>query len=111
MTCPLCQAADAVPYAQFKVHRQMRSFFECSRCSGVFVPSHEHLSSEAEKELYDQHSNCEDDQSYRDWLGPVFFGPASTGQNNRNWFAGRRSRNCLGSSVVFGFQPALSRFM
>ena len=28
-----------------------------------------------------------------DWLGPVFFGLASTGLNNRNWFSGRRSRS------------------
>ena len=59
-------------YAEFKVHRQVRSYFECARCSGVFVPTNEHLSLTAEKELYDQHSNCEEDQSYRSWLSPVF---------------------------------------
>ncbi|MFT5855550.1 MAG: hypothetical protein ACI8XO_002802, partial [Verrucomicrobiales bacterium] len=38
-----------------------------------------------------------------DWLGPVFFGTFSTGVNNRNWFAGRRSRGGAGDEPFHFF--------
>ncbi|MGI9240969.1 MAG: hypothetical protein ACR2RV_09210, partial [Verrucomicrobiales bacterium] len=36
-----------------------------------------------------------------DWLGPVFFGTFSSGENNRNWFSGRRSRGGEGEPFHF----------
>ena len=36
-----------------------------------------------------------------DWLGPVFFGTFNSGPNNRNWFAGRRSRSGVDEKFHF----------
>ncbi|MBT3797705.1 MAG: class I SAM-dependent methyltransferase [Porticoccaceae bacterium] len=63
-SCPLCCNDNLADYHCDK-HRY---YLQCKRCSLVSVPRQFHLSSEAEKEVYDQHQNNLNDQGYRKFL-------------------------------------------
>lgn len=62
--CPLCNTPDAELYHTDR----KRSYWKCSECDLVFVPSEFHLNSEQEKAVYDQHENNPDDPGYRKFL-------------------------------------------
>ena len=62
--CPLCNTQKAeLHHTDIK-----RSYWKCSECDLIFVPSEFHLSSEQEKAVYDQHENSPHDQGYRKFL-------------------------------------------
>lgn len=62
--CPLCASIQADPYAQDAA----RPYLQCSRCSLVFVPGHQHLPHSDEKAQYDFHQNDSNDLGYRKFL-------------------------------------------
>lgn len=66
-SCPLCCKDNLADYHCDK-HRY---YLQCKRCSLVSVPRQFHLSSEAEKEVYDQHQNSPDDAGYREFLAKL----------------------------------------
>lgn len=62
--CPLCSSTDTALY-----HTDtMRSYFQCSNCTLVFVPKEFHLSEKKEKAEYDLHENTINDPGYRKFL-------------------------------------------
>ena len=63
-SCPLCGSITVSAY----YHDKMRSYLCCSQCQLVFVPRVFHLSSTAERAVYDQHQNNPNDQGYRKFL-------------------------------------------
>jgi len=76
-SCPLCsllcadtgfastqKPADIHYYARDK----KREYYQCNRCSLVFVPPSFHLSSEQEKAEYDLHQNRVEDKAYQGFL-------------------------------------------
>ena len=64
MQCPLCGGHSVADYHSDK----RRDYLQCSLCELVFVPSHQQLSQQDEKAIYDQHQNSADDQGYREFL-------------------------------------------
>lgn len=64
MNCPLCLHDESSLYDQDKE----RSFFQCSRCTLVFVPRSDLVSLSAEKERYDAHENSSESDGYRTYL-------------------------------------------
>lgn len=81
VACPLCLAAETEHYTQ----DQRRLYRRCPQCGLVFVTTDQHLSSAAEKAIYDQHQNSPDDLQYRRFLSrltePLLerLGPCSRG--------------------------------
>ena len=63
LTCPLCQLSKGIKF--FEDHR---SYFQCLKCSLVFVPPQQYLTAEEEKAMYDLHENSSDDPGYRQFL-------------------------------------------
>lgn len=66
MTCPLCRENSAGPFDQEK-----RTYFQCHKCSLVFVPRNELISQDEEKSRYDSHNNAEDDAGYIAYLSGI----------------------------------------
>jgi hypothetical protein len=64
MHCPLCSGRSIVSYYT----DVRRDYLQCSICELIFVPSHQRLSQQEEKAIYDQHQNTPDDQGYREFL-------------------------------------------
>ncbi len=64
MTCPLCLSPETKIFDQDK----LRSYYQCSLCSLVFVPRNELISTGEEKKRYESHENNEDDPHYRQYL-------------------------------------------
>lgn len=64
LQCPLCDGHSIAAYHS----DQRRDYLHCSRCGLVFVPTHQQLSQQDEKVIYDQHQNSPDDQGYREFL-------------------------------------------
>ena len=64
MRCPLCSGRSIVSYYT----DVRRDYLQCSICELIFVPSHQRLSQQEEKAIYDQHQNTPDDQGYREFL-------------------------------------------
>jgi hypothetical protein len=62
--CPLCNNSDVLLFHADK----MRSYLRCTRCSLVFVPPNERLSTSEEKIRYDLHRNDPHDSGYRSFL-------------------------------------------
>lgn len=62
--CPLCCKQHHMLYAQDK----RRDYWQCKQCALVFVPPHQHLSSEQEKAEYDLHENRFENDGYRQFL-------------------------------------------
>ena len=62
--CPLCQCDDTLPYHRDKV----RDYRVCERCCLVYVPVHQHISTEDEKAQYDFHENAPENDGYRRFL-------------------------------------------
>lgn len=61
--CPLCSSPGSI------YHRdRRRTYFQCSRCSLVFVHPGAFLSIEEEKAEYELHRNSPDDSGYRKFL-------------------------------------------
>lgn len=68
MECPLCLLEqDFSLYYQDK----KRSYFQCPRCSLIFVPPENHVTDIAEKERYLEHNNSDDNQGYIDFLSRI----------------------------------------
>ncbi len=68
MTCPLCQAADAI-----KIYTDKdREYLQCQTCQLIFVPPNFFLSTDDEKARYDTHQNSPDDPKYRAFLSRLF---------------------------------------
>ncbi len=63
--CPLCRH----PAAQLYHRDKFRSYYQCTRCALVFVPSEFQLSSAEERAYYDLHENSLQDEGYRRFLG------------------------------------------
>ena len=66
--CPLCQTVET----SFFLKDQFRSYYQCSTCSLIYVPSTQHLTLKEEKSRYDLHQNSPDDSNYRKFLGRIF---------------------------------------
>ncbi len=66
--CPLCENLQTEFYHQDK----QRKYFQCVKCSLVFVPEKYHLSAENEKKEYDLHCNSPEDEGYRNFLKRFF---------------------------------------
>ena len=66
--CPLCSGSEVARFHQ----DQRRSYFRCSTCALVFVPSNFYISAAAEKAEYDLHQNSADDPGYRRFLSRIF---------------------------------------
>lgn len=64
--CPLCGAHSELFYA----HRK-KSFFQCSRCDGIFLDPAMRLSETEEKNRYLHHQNDAHDPGYRAYLAPL----------------------------------------
>jgi hypothetical protein len=63
--CPLCKAAKKTTL----FHRgKRRNYFQCLRCSLVFVDPDQFLSKKDEKAEYDLHLNLPDDTGYQNFL-------------------------------------------
>lgn len=60
MICPLCQ----YPHISFYIEDKRRQFYQCERCTLVFVPRETLPSVEREKQEYDLHTNNEQDTGY-----------------------------------------------
>ncbi|MGI0116162.1 class I SAM-dependent methyltransferase [Zooshikella sp. RANM57] len=65
--CPLCTATGLQLYHQDKY----RAYMQCATCNFIFVPASYHLTTEEEKQIYDQHQNDIYDQGYRRFLSRV----------------------------------------
>lgn len=64
LPCPLCTGSTIEPF-----HRDKhRDYLRCQSCWLVFVPKEQHLSSAAEKAVYDLHQNQLEDAGYRRFL-------------------------------------------
>ena len=75
--CPLCCNGNLADYHCDK-HRY---YLQCEQCLLVSVPQQFHLSSAAEKQVYDQHQNSPHDMGYREFL-------AKLGISNFDWKTG-----------------------
>ena len=64
MNCPLCRHRRSTLFHQDR----RRDYQRCLQCALVFVPSHFHLESDAEKAVYDRHQNDCNDPGYRKFL-------------------------------------------
>ncbi len=64
--CPLCFSKASKFFSAAE-----RSFFQCSQCLGVFVPSIYFLSSEEEKERYQAHENDINNAGYQNFVKPL----------------------------------------
>ncbi len=64
--CPLCRNTGNLFYQSKK-----RNFFECTRCTGIFVDQANLLEKEEEKERYDHHSDDINNQGYRNSVNPT----------------------------------------
>ncbi len=64
MLCPLCLQASPHHYHQDK----RRHYFQCGRCQLVFVDPASLLPASAEKQVYDQLQNTNEDEGYRRFL-------------------------------------------
>lgn len=64
LTCPLCFKKNSALFYK----EQHRSYFKCSCCNLLYVPSCYHLSPVEEKKRYDTHTNHPGDPEYRDFL-------------------------------------------
>lgn len=67
MNCPLCSTSQVEFYTKDK----RRDYYICCNCSLVFVPTHQRLSAEEEKNEYDKHENSPDDIGYRKFLSRI----------------------------------------
>ena len=67
-SCPLCSRSSITHYHQDK----RRDYWQCNDCALVFVAKQQHLSSEAEKAIYDHHENDLEDAGYRRFLSRLF---------------------------------------
>ena len=65
--CPLCCNGNLADYHCDK-HRY---YLQCEQCLLVSVPQQFHLSSSAEKQVYDQHQNSPHDMGYREFLAKL----------------------------------------
>lgn len=65
--CPLCHNLKPI----FFYENPPRKYYQCDRCSLIFVPKEFHLSQEAEKRIYLHHNNCSTDLGYRNFLNRV----------------------------------------
>lgn len=65
--CPLCRSI-----ACFYLKDKFREYFQCSRCSLIFVPPQFFLKLEEEKAEYDLHDNQVNDLGYRGFLSRLF---------------------------------------
>ena len=65
--CPLCCNGNLADYHCDK-HRY---YLQCEQCLLVSVPQQFHLSSAAEKQVYDQHQNSPHDMGYREFLAKL----------------------------------------
>lgn len=63
-SCPLCQGQGTRVFYQDK----RREYFQCGRCSFLFVPAYLHLSPPQEKMRYNLHENSLEDKAYRQML-------------------------------------------
>ncbi|SHE38370.1 Methyltransferase domain-containing protein [Modicisalibacter ilicicola DSM 19980] len=64
LSCPLCGGQGVSHY-----HRdRRRDYWQCHRCTLVFVARHQHLAADAEKAVYDCHRNSPRDTGYRRFL-------------------------------------------
>lgn len=64
LICPLCGGSAITDY--FRDRR--RSYYQCTDCGFIFVPSEFHLSLQEQKAEYDLHDNRPDDPGYRRFL-------------------------------------------
>ena len=67
MECPLCSLALPAGSPEF-FKDKFRSYFHCSACSLVFVPTEYHISEEAELAYYAKHKNGPEHEGYRKFL-------------------------------------------
>lgn len=67
--CPLCASLRTTFWHQDQRRPVAgREYWQCGNCALVFVPEAFHISSEAEKALYDLHENDPNDLGYRRFL-------------------------------------------
>lgn len=64
--CPLCFSKASKFFAV-----KERSFYQCSQCLGVFVPSVYFLSPQKEKERYQVHENDVNNAGYQNFVKPL----------------------------------------
>lgn len=62
--CPLCNYDNDNMFYKDKI----RSYYQCSNCKLIYVPTKDLLSPEVEKSRYDKHQNNPSDQNYRKFL-------------------------------------------
>jgi hypothetical protein len=65
--CRLCEAIDPLLIFEDK----QRTYYKCTQCDLIFVPSHQHLSEYEEKKRYDFHENDPADEKYRTFLSSL----------------------------------------
>ncbi len=68
MICPICLGSNILPFKTI----DKKNYFKCNFCSGLFVDSKHHLSSEEEKERYSLHNNTLYDPDYRIFLSKLY---------------------------------------
>jgi hypothetical protein len=66
--CPLC----GTDKTEFFYEDDLRTYYKCLNCYLVFVPPHQHLTPEEEKQRYDLHENHPEDEQYRQFLRRLF---------------------------------------
>lgn len=67
MICPLCHDEKTNLYEKVRD----RAYFQCQRCSLVFVPRSDLISSDLEKERYENHQNSEENSDYIKYLAAI----------------------------------------
>jgi len=71
-SCPLCGGQQLVLcHTHQRAPIANRQFWHCQTCDLIHVPSTQHWSPEAERELYDQHQNDPHDVGYRNFLNQL----------------------------------------
>ncbi|MCW7753498.1 class I SAM-dependent methyltransferase [Desulfobotulus sp. H1] len=95
--CPLCHSADSAVFFRGK----RRLYLRCGECLLVFVDPVFHLSSSAEKAVYELHENDPEDEGYRRFISRLVI--------PLNQKLGERGRK--GLDFGCGPGPALPRMM
>lgn len=65
-TCPLCKHTASL----FCTH-EMRDFYQCSQCKGIFLDPTFWLNPEEEEKRYKHHNNDVEDKRYQKFVSPI----------------------------------------
>ena len=74
LPCPLCRQScndGHLILSDSTRFKTVKDYYQCSRCSLIFIPKSQHLEPGEEKSRYDQHENSPLDSNYRQFLSQL----------------------------------------